>query len=122
MKYSALLSLALMALGTPALSAGYECEMIRQCPTGEVCVASVLEANLVYDADQWVLHTPVEDIPMVPLFEDGPGQFALLSDLVADSAYFLSIFENGQAFLTLHGWGDGAFAVVHEGICEEFGG
>lgn len=117
-----MLTAACITLASPAFSAGYECEMIRQCPADMACIASILEANLIYDADQWTLFTSVEEIPMIPLYEDGPGQFALSSDLVADSAYFLSIFENGQAILTLHGWGDGAFSVVHEGYCKEFGG
>ena len=70
---------ACIALASPAFSAGYECEMIRQCPAGEACIASVLEANLIYDMDAWTLFTSVEEIPMIPLFEDGPGQFALPS-------------------------------------------
>ena len=116
---------ALLAAAAPvAANEVFSCEFNIECIGADrPCVAKVpLSAQLAHvSGDGWALHAEDEDTVTFSELPDGSTQMrrflSLNSDSDAEAVSLLSIFEDGQAYLSIHGIFLSPGFVTHKGTC-----
>ncbi|WP_126976556.1 hypothetical protein [Frigidibacter oleivorans] len=95
------------------------CHFIRSC-IGGGCGEEDYDTLLEIDGAAATFRDAQVELPMLGGFDPLSGQVSFASEPADDAAYFITVFEDGAAILSIHARADGdAVGITFDGACRE---